>query len=204
MKIISIIIFTWLLAICSPEKNNFHGVYELKTNRFYENIKLMPNNEFSYKYNVHFINYTLEGNYFVKGDSLILNSNPHRDKVIVRETKMGRKNITTFKVTDKQGIPFNYTLYCVARNNDTIVLKNQNNNSKVKDKEIIEFYIVDTKGLKTPSYIIKGERTNCFGIQMETKRSFDNEVWQIKDNTVLPRGMDSEYQDYVLNRVKGH
>lgn len=198
------IIYIFVLTLCTSftiQSNLYEGIYEYKSDKFYERIELDKDFRFKYDFRLHSINYSLEGNYRVKGDSLILDSNPQRDKVIVKERKKGKKNNIRFCVKDKLGESFNYTLYVINKLNDTIALSNQWSNSKLKDKKIESFYIVDSKGLRTPLYKIKGTQTNYFEVQMETIRVLDNEVWQIRDSSILPKGMNGKNQTYVLNKI---
>ena len=199
------IIHIFVLVLCTSftiQSNLYEGTYKYKSDKFFERIKLDKDFRFKYDYRLHSISYSLEGNYRVKGDSLILDSSPQRDKVIVKERKKGNKNNIKFCVIDKLGESFNYTLYAINKVNDTITLSNQWSSSKLKDIKIESFYIVDSKGLRTPLYNIKGKRTNYFEVQMETIRVLDNEVWQITGNSIKPRGMNGKNQSYKLDKVK--
>lgn len=195
------IIYIFALILCTSftvQSNLYEGIYEYKSDEFYERIELDKDFRFKYNFRFHSISFSLEGNYRVKGDSLILDSNPQRDKLIVIERKRGNINNVKFCVKDKSGESFNYTLYAIDKDNDTIALSNQWSTSKLKDKKIDSFYIVDSKGLRTPLYKIKGTKTNYFDVQMETIRVLDNEIWQIHGNSISPKGMNGENQDYVL------
>jgi len=200
MKKVLCILTVILLTSFTIQLKTHEGVYEYKADKFYESIELGKDFNFKYEYHFHSLSYSLEGDYSIKGDSLILDSNPQRDKIIVREYKKGNKNNVRFCVTDKLGTPINYTLYAINKENDTITLSNQWHKSKLKNKELESFYIIDSKGLKTPLYNIEGEKTNYFEVQMETVRVLDNEVWKIKDNSILPKGMNSKNQNYFLNK----
>lgn len=194
-------IFLLIISISfTVQSKLYEGIYEYKTDTFYESIELNTDYKFKYNYRLHSINYGLEGNYRVKGNSLILDSSPQKDKIIVRESKKGNKNNVRFCITDKLGTPFNYTLYVIDKENDTITLKNQWESSKLKNRTIKSFYIVDSKGLETPLYQIQGTKTNYFKVQMETKRVLDNEVWKITEKTITPRGNNGKYQSYVLKK----
>ena len=59
-------------------------IHSYKSDRFYERITLGKDFKFKYDFHWHNISYSLNGNYRVKGDSLILDSNPQRDKLIVK------------------------------------------------------------------------------------------------------------------------
>lgn len=196
----SIFILIICLSFTKQSKLN-EGIYEYKTENFYESIELNENYKFKYNYRQNPISYSIEGNYKIKGNNLILDSSPQKDKIIVRESKKGNKKKFRFCVTDKLGIPFNYTLYAIRKSNDTITLKNQWEKSKIKDIAIKSFYIVDSKGLKTPTYHIEGTKTNYFEVMMETKRVMDNEVWKIKGEIITPIGINGKYQSYKLKKT---
>lgn len=199
------IVYIFGLVLCTSfafQSNPYEGIYEYKSNNFYERIELGKDFRFKYNYHFHSVAYSLQGNYRIKGDSLILDSNPQRDKIIVKEHKKGNKNKTRFCVKDKLGESFNYTLYAINTQDDTITLSNQWSKSKLIDEKIESFYIVDSKGLRTPSYEIKGTRTNSFEVQMETTRVMDNEVWQITGNSISLKGMNGKNQSYKLEKIK--
>ena len=200
MKRILISIIGILLLSFSVPKNNQEGIYEYKTRYFNEKIELGIDYKFQYEYRKEFIQFNIDGNYRIKGDSLILDSSPQRDKIIVKESSKGNLKTIRFKVTDKIGSPLNYKLSLITRDNDTITLINQYFESKLKIKNLKSFYIYDTKGLKSPTYDIVGLRTNYFEIQFETKRVFDNEVWKIKNDKITPKGLNGEIQKYFLTK----
>lgn len=198
------IIYLFVLLLCTSYMNQSdfnEGIYEYKSGMLYERMELNKDFHFKYDYHFHFISFSLEGNYRIKGDSLILDSSPQRDKVIVREYRKGSNNKLTFNVKDKLGASFNYFLFLISKDNDTITLSNQWSESKLRNKKIESFYIVDSKGLRTPLYKIKGAHTNFFEIQMEPIRVLDNEVWRIQNYSIFPKGMNGENQNYVLNKI---
>lgn len=201
MRIISyislFIIFTYSLVSLKFSE----GIYEYKRKGFYESINLYDGYKFKYNYRSNFISFTTRGNYRIIGDSLILDSHPQKNKIIVREQRKGKKNKLRFQVTDKLGKPIHYTLFIISKEKDTVVLPNQWNSSKCNNKEILSFYIIDSKGLKTPMYYPKGTRTNYFEVQMETDRVFENEVWKIMDDKIFTKGMDGQNQSYFLERI---
>ena len=204
MKKVKYILILILFTSFTIQSSFYDGIYEYKSDRFYERITLGKDFKFKYDFHWHNISYSLNGNYIVKGDSLILDSNPQRDKLIVRESKKGNANNLKFCINDKLGEHFNYSLHLINKNKDTLNLCNQWKSSKIKGKKIESFYITDSKGLKTPLYPIKGIRTNYFEIQMETIRVFDNEVWKMNSKSIRPKGMDGENQDYKLEKTKSH
>jgi hypothetical protein len=187
------------LSFSIPQKIQ-EGIYEYKSGFFYEKIELKKNFKFKYEYHTEFIQSNLVGNYRIKGDSLILDSSPQRDKIIVKESLKGNLNRVRFSVTDKKGVPMNYHLYIITKSNDTIILKDQFIKSKLKCGDLKSFYIFDTKGLKSPTYDVVGLRTNYFEVQFETNRVLDNEIWVIDNNRIYPKGLNGEKQNYCLTK----
>lgn len=199
------IIYIFVLMLFTSftiQTNQYEGIYEYKSDNFYERIELDKNFKFNYDYRLNSITDSLKGDYRIKGESLILDSNPQRDKVIVKERKKGNEKNVRFCVKNKFGESFNYTLYAINKDGDTITLLNQWRKSKLKDEKIESFYIVDSKGLRTPLYEINSTRTNYYEIQMEAIRVLDNEVWNLSRNSIIPRGMNGETQSYKLDKVK--
>ena len=195
------IVVLLILIVCSSFilKDGF-GVYKYKTDRFYESIELKKNYTFKYMYSMHNIKLVVNGNYRIIGDSLILDSNPQKDKIIVNEDSKGNLGNNKFIITDKYDNPFNYTLSIISQKGDTLILKNQWIKSKIKNVKIKEFYITDSKGLKSPTYLIKGKQSNCFRIFFETKRVFENEIWKINDDKIFPNNLSGEKVRYFLTK----
>jgi hypothetical protein len=195
-------ILTILILITSNSygQNNMTGIYSYSTEHFSETLQLNANYTFKYNLRMHFIRQEIIGNYLVVGDSLVLNSFPQRDKIIVIENLKGNFRNKEFHVNHKDGHPFNYQLYLITESNDTVISKNQNSKTKIKIDELKSFYIIDTKGLKSPTYFLKGTNTNYFDVQFENIRVFESEKWIIdkKLEKIIPLGMDNEYQNYYL------
>src|SRR5690606_26729645 len=156
---------------------------------------------FKYRAKIHMsAEILVEGVYFIKNDSLYLNSIPQRDKLIVSEqfnSKHKRKNY--FTITRKDSSLMTYHLYITLESGKQLVFKDQFESTIIPRERIKSFYIYDTMGLKSPSYEIKGLNTNSFNIIFETKRVFENESWVIKVDSIQPRGLDGLFQNYFLN-----
>jgi hypothetical protein len=184
------------------EPSNITGIYTYSRENFHETLKLNENFTFKYNLSIHFIKQEVSGNYVIVGDSLVLNSFPQRDKIIVKESLKGNLNNKKFIVNDKDGHPFNYQLFLINKNNDTTIVKNQNFKSKIKIDHLNKFYIIDSKGLKSPTYSLKGTNTNYFDVQFETYRVFESEKWIIdeKNKKIKPIGLNGKYQNYHLTK----
>jgi hypothetical protein len=193
-------IFTSLVFSLLIGKENHLGNYSYKNDRYYESIELKEGNKFTYFTKQEFINYEIRGNYTIQGDSLVLNSSPQRDKIIVQESKKGSQKCNVIVVTDKMGIDIHYNLFLILDDNIEIKLANQWEKSKIRDQKIKGFYIIDTKGLKSPIYFKKGKSSNYFKVQLETNRVFDNETWYLNNNKIKPKGLNGEFQNYVLEK----
>lgn len=178
------------------------GIYSYSSERYSETLQLNENHTFEYSVRMHFVKQDVVGNYVVVGDSLILNSVPQRDKLIVQERLQGKFKNKSFNIKLKDGHPFNYQLYLISKTNDTLFINNQNSDTKIKFDELNSFYIIDTKGLKSPTYFLKGTNTNHFDILFEHIRVFESEKWIIdkKLEKIAPIGTDNKYQNYYLSK----
>lgn len=176
------------------------GKYAYNASHFSEDIELKENNKFIYNVKFNFSQYQVSGNYHILNDSLILNSSPQKDRILVFEFKRGTMQNSTFEVKSKSGAYFSYSIHIILRNGEEIEIKDQWEKSKFKDLKIREFYIVDKNGLKSPTYIIKGTMTNYFEILFETSRVFENESWVIKDGKIIPRNFQGQLQEYYLKK----
>ena len=179
------------------QKIDVVGNYSYSSKFYYENISLMENGKFIWNVNTEFLRLESFGNWQIRNDSLILDSNPQRDKLIVRESKNGNSKATKFYITDKDKDLIRYTLCIITSNNDTIIYNDQFKETIVKSN-IKAFYIIDTKGLYSPVYYIEGKNTNRLDIMFETRRTFENEIWLINNGYIIPRGSDRNIQKYKL------
>lgn len=205
-----IIIGIFLLVLLSPlsgqkaahEKPFGEYAYSSPNYSFMENLILQKNSTFSYSVERHIgVTQAIEGNYSVVNDTLILNSNPKKEKIIVKEkyTK-GRKKY--FKVSDKQNHPINYHLYIITDDGSIIEKRNQFDQTKIRINSVSAFYIVLTNGIVTPTYRTGIGRANYFEIKVEELRVFDDEKWLIQnDKEIIPLGLDGKYVNYSLKKI---
>lgn len=151
---------------------------------------------------MEFFRQEINGNYVIVGDSLILNSIPQRDKINVNEKFQKSKN-NTFKVTDKSGHLIVYHLTITTEKNEVIEFKDCFDIIKTDDFNIKSFRITDTKGLKSPEYLIEGLNSNYFEIKLEHIRVFESEKWFIDNELkrIKPIGANGKYQDYYLKKI---
>jgi hypothetical protein len=183
---------------------NFWGLgkFTYETENFSESIELLENNKFTYEVRMHMgVRIDVQGTYYLYHDSLYLNSFPQHDKMIVNES--ANKNVQRnafFNVKDKDNSPLTYHLYVIFENQERQIFRDQFQQTVISGKKIKEFYIVDTKGLKSPVYKIKGTNVNVFDIRFETKRVFENESWAIKGDSIIPKGFDGEIGKYALTK----
>lgn len=196
------IIYIFIVLIFSSliNKEDYFGKYTYKSRNYYESIDLKNNKQFIYNYKNEFISYEIKGNYKISSDSLVLDSYPQRDKIIVKELNKGNKKNNLIIVKDKNGNALTYHIYLILLDDKVICLKDQWEKSKIKNQIVKGFYIVDTKGLKSPTYLKKGKFSNHFEVQFETKRVFENESWYLGIDKIQPIGMDGEYQNYYLEK----
>jgi hypothetical protein len=172
--------------------------YCYKTRFFSEGINLKKNGTFDYNIRINGgVNQEINGNWQIRNDSiLVLDSYPQKSKLIVSENlKRGKKII--FRVRDSDERMINYNIYIITEKKDTIYYKNQFGKSVIKEKPK-SFYLVNTSGLYSPIYIIKGKNTNFFEIRFEHWRVFENEYWKIHGDKIVPLGMNGQYVNYFM------
>lgn len=200
-------ILTFLVAICFFEikelfSQSLVGKYSYSTDHFfYKSIELFSNGTFIYKFNCEFLRIKCIGNWQIHGHDLILDSYPQRDRIICHEYRKGRKAYTYFNVKSKddRGSMF-YYLYVIKNSGDTIELKDQIRTSKIRSKGIKGFFIINTSGIKSPTYLIQFKATNSFDILFETNRVFESENWVITETGILPRDNAGEYENFLLRK----
>lgn len=175
------------------------GEYVYSRQGYNEYIILKSNGQFDWGMNTEFLKLSITGNWQVRSDSLILDSYPQRDRLIVWEARQNISN-TKFYVTNKKKENINYTFVAITIKNDTLVLLNQWKETILSNR-ISAFYIKDNKGLISPTYYIKGNKANRFYIYFETIRVFENESWGIRDDGIIPKGLDGTIQKkYILTK----
>lgn len=197
-------IFTIFLFITliQNETDSLIGKYSYSQRHFSESLELNPNQTFNYKVRMEFIRQEINGNYIIAGDSIILNSIPQRDKIIVNE-KFQKSKKNTFKVTDKSGLLIMYHLTITTEKNEIVEFRDCFDIIKTDNYNIKSFHITDTKGLKSPEYLIKGLNSNYFEIKFEHMRVFESEKWFIEKESkkIKPLGTNGEYQAYYLEKI---
>ena len=210
MKTIYQILFILVFSLSSPcvfSQDVLTGVYSYKfregTYFYNETIILHPNGHFNYKMqSIMGLKIEIVGNWQKRGSSLILDSYPQKDKIIIRESFNKRRKGMIFNVEDKKGEKFTYHLHTVLQNGDTLSLRDQYGQINIQEK-IKSFWIEDTKGLKSPQREILSSVANVINVIFETQRVFENEDWTIVDEEKLnPRGLQGEFQDYYLSKEK--
>lgn len=178
------------------------GKYEYKANHYLECINLKENNIFEFQSRRSMSGFEkVSGRFIINGDSLILNSVPQREKIIVKENYLKKnRNNYSFNITDKSNSFVQNNLNLNLSFNDgtkeSILIPFKRFNIKTK-KKIKSFYVGNI-GLKFPNYILKSDVTNTFDVKLEFKRVFDSEIWLFEDGKIKPLGVDGEYQKYFL------
>ena len=193
------IFFFLLLSPISLYSQDFSikGTYLYKSPHYYESIDLFENGTFSYFQKMEFLKIEITGNWQIRNDSLlVLDSKPQRAKLVVWESKKkGRETI--LHIRDMENNSINYSLYLMSYKGDTIELKDQFDETITREK-FASFYIVDSKGLHSPLYKIKGTSSNFFEVHFETHRVFENECWIFKKQNIVPMGIDNKYSNCQL------
>ncbi|MEL7196338.1 MAG: hypothetical protein AAFZ63_29020 [Bacteroidota bacterium] len=179
------------------------GVYHFSNDHIEEEIHLNPDKSFTYTFRGHILNYELEGNWTLTNDSLILNSIPQRDRMLVREHRKGASDKYCFNVSNKKGASIHYKIHLLDFEGNVVTLEDQWRRTKIKPSfRVRAFSIEDSKGLKSPYYIIEGGSSNSFDISFESKRVFEGEVWLIHDDKLMPKLISGELAQYRLGYVR--
>ena len=177
-------------------ENQLPGIYHYAAPHYMEQLQLMENGRFVSVIKTEFLALKTAGNWQFRNDSIILDSQPQKDKLIVLEAKKRNRN-NLFTVTDKNGDNIIYRLVLTLKNGDTVILKDQFKRSRFKG-DVQSFRIIDSKGLESPEYRVKGQGSNFFTIFFETSRVFENEGWYIENGEITPRRFDGKEQKFKL------
>lgn len=172
------------------------GEYQFSNSYYGESILLKPDGRFIYKRRHQLAHFEVLGNWQLRNDSIILDSYPQHDRLIVYESaKKSRKSVV--HVRDKENHLFTYHLFYQTVDNRDYVMKDQWNQSEIPYK-VKSFYVIDVNGMKSPVYLVKGSKSNIFNVLFETNKVFENESWAIDKNKIQPKRDDGENQNYRL------
>lgn len=190
----------WILLVIpifTFSQNEKNTLYEYKSSHYYESINLLENGTFIYYNKTEFIKNEISGNWQLRQDSiLVLDSNPHRSKQIVFESRKNSKK-STFRIRNMNNNQIHYNLYLITDKKDTIELKDQFDKTTTMEN-FSSFYLIDSKGQYYPEYKIIGNRSNIFDILIEEQRVFENEYWKYNETYIVPLGIDNKYSKYKL------
>ena len=203
MRMLKFFCFLLLLptSLLYSQSSSMRDIYSYKTPYYYESIDLFENGTFIYFQKMEFLKVKITGNWQIRDDSLlVLDSKPQKTKLIVWESKKKRKG-TALYIRDMENNPINYNLYLISYNGDTLKFKNQFNKTITVEK-FVSFYIIDSKGLYSPLYRVRGANSNFFEIHFETHRVFENEHWIFKNQSIVPMGINNKYSNYKLLKQK--
>lgn len=197
------IILSVLFILSNLQYNNKNlGKYEYKANHYWECIVLKENNIFEFQSKGHMSGLEkVNGRFIINGDSLILNSVPQREKIIVKEKYLRKnRNNYSFSITDRSDFFVQNNLNLNLSFDDGTIESIQIPFGKfnVKTKKKIKSFYVGNIGLKFPNYNLKSDVTNTFDVKLEFKRIFDSEIWLFEEDKIKPMGVDREYQKYFL------
>lgn len=192
-----------MFILSTSQYNNKNlGKYEYKANHYWEYINLKENNMFEFQSVRHMSGVEkVSGRYIISGDSLILNSVPQREKIIVKEKYLRKnRNNYSFNITDRSDFFVQNNLNLNLSFDDGTVQSIQIpfGEFNVKCIKKIKSFYIGNIGLKFPNYNLKSDVTNTFDVKLEFKRIFDNEIWLFEEGKIKPIGVDGQYQKYFL------
>jgi len=200
-----IIILFFLIGLQCKSQVNLSGIFQYKRERplYEERLILHQNGTFEFFLKMDMgIHYKNTGNWQQRNGYLILDSYPHKEKLIVWESYDKKKKNLGIEVLNKEEKNyFYYHLTAILSNNDTLVFRDQYIETNTKEK-IISFWITNTVGLKSSEYKIKSSGINTIKVLFEDNRIFENENWKIIDfDKIQPRGLDGNICNYFLERL---
>lgn len=198
MSVMLIILLSKMTASCQSGSDTIvmTGKYRYATSHYTEELELKENGTFINTVKTEFLRFKTVGNWQFRKDSIILDSRPQRDRLFVLESRKKKKN-NVFIVMDKDGYYMTYHLILTLRNGEKVVLRDQFKKSAFKGA-VESFKIIDTKGLHSPEYKVKGESANFFTIFFESARVFENEGWYIKNEKIRPKAPNGKEQIFEL------
>jgi len=197
---IAALIFTAIVAECNGQVKDYSGEYVYKSTFYSESILLRPNGAFLYQNSNEFTKSKVTGNWQLRNDTIILDSHPQRDRLLVYESYQKKLKNKLVYVCNKLNEPINYKLVYITDLNDTVSLTSQWKFSKIAAKTK-SFYIVDANGLTSPWYTIQGTYSNVFNVLFETHRVFESESWILHNDKIIPRDQSGKLQSYELIKV---
>ena len=201
MKMIISVLVSFFYSLVTLAQNSIkHGEYVFKGDKYFECLNLEKKGTFSYRIDREMLHIKTYGNWQIRNDSLILDSNPQKEKLIVWEKRVKRYRKFKINVLDKNKSPMYYSVFAIMVNGDTLTRREQFDNT-VFSKPVKMFTIEDTKGLVSPFYIIQGSSINQCKVFFEHTRTFENERWKIINGNIIPKGLDGLEQKFQLSLV---
>lgn len=201
LKSLTLLIVIYFLNVKEVFSQSPVGEYSYSGDHITVEIALFPNGTFSYDDYGQILPRYCRGNWHVRGQDLILDSSPQKDKILCYEYRKGKEEYTYFNVRKKStGFPTLHDLFIIMNSGDTIQLKSQFKGSKIRSKDVKGFFIVDLNMTRSPTYLIQQKQANWFDILFEDKRVFENEDWRITETGLQPRNDVGEYQNFLLKR----
>lgn len=188
------------LNLFSQEEQKLLGKYTYKQIGGYsEELNLELNNIFCFKEKSLGSNYETQGTWSLKDSILILTSYDQKN-LIVQENRDTKSKVYTINVVSDCGNLMFYHLELIINDNDTLILRDQFESSKVKT-QFSKFRITGTNGIKSIIYTVSSEDSNVFDVKFKNKRIFSAEPWIIiDDNNIRPKNHDGNYRRSTLIR----
>lgn len=175
--------------------------------KFFEEIQIKSDGSFTYKNRIgSFIKNEVNGNWKLEGSNLLLNSPASQKDVIEAIPCPSNSNEDLgyyVKVRNQKGHKINYML--IVNGNESNIIKEQYDNSSIKDVSSIEnIQVVTTSGLYSKVLALSdySYEKRCFEVTVNEKRSFDNEEWIFIDGKVRPKAYNRKSANYYLYKVE--
>lgn len=197
----TLIILCSILLLSTKYESQHVGKYKRLEQHHYEELEL--HEDYTFKYRVSSgiaFNYSNNGYYHVRKDTLFLDSYPQKETLTVHEGFKGKYENKTFIIKDRFEFPVAYCLHLYLKNGQEIDLKDQREKTKLKNVEIDSFYIYSA-GFKSRTYSIIGSNTNYFTLVVDMIKVFEHEKWLINGNKIYTRDFDGKLSNAYLEKV---
>lgn len=208
-KMKKILFFSFMIVVsCGFQKENFIkiepiivGVYKFmpdsvsSSSQFHESLQLKEDSSFIYKTRRGgFIRLEISGNWKYEKGNLILNSNNYISTKIT--TCEDTSNQYKIKIRDLEGEPI--SAHLILNNGERTIRDIFREVTVNNISQIRNIQIVATSGISSPVLDVSKKQEKCYMILFPNKRQFNDEKWEVKNNTLMPVGFDGKPTKYLL------
>lgn len=193
-----------LLSVILIRTNQDIERFEFNGARLVESLELSPDSTFKYIYRSEFIRDTIVGIYSMSADSITLTSRNRYEDFKVSEGMGGTRKKCILDFKNYRNESFHYDLFLNYANGEVKRFRSQWGSTEFKEKNVKSFYIIDTRGLKSPVFYFANKRAFKYNIKWSGNRIFQNENWYYDriNGKIVPKGLNKVSQNYFLNKIE--